>query len=323
LDLETRIDLLEMLERYSHYGWSKQAICRKWDISVQSFYQYPRVKPGSSCSLKIQLNKITPEEKALVRDYALSHTELNHRELAWRMIDEDIVFMSPSSVYRIFREYNLLVRRKSKPKRNYWDAHKALSGPDEVWQTDLMVIHHRNRDYYLLSYMDVYSRFIVYYQLCTSMTGDTIQQATQEAFGTMNKKPKIIQSDNGSCYISSEYRQCFSKTTMEHRFIHPHCPNENAEIERYHRTLRELVDPYDAKDFDQLCELVKKQIEYYNYQRYHSGIGFVPPWLKYIGKADSVIQSRKQKLHRAKQQRMKQNWQRYQDEIQNIQSQAA
>jgi len=312
-----------MLERYTRYGWSKQSVCRKWGISLQSFYSLKSASTKPSGSLKIQLNKITSEEKAFVSKYAIDHTELNHRELAWRMIDEDIAFMSPSSVYRILREYNLLVRRKPRPKREQWDTHKTLSGPDQVWQTDLMIIRHRNRDFYLLSYMDVYSRFIVYYKLCTSMTGDTIKDATLEAFATMNKKPEIIQSDNGSCYISSEYKKCFAKSTMEHQFIHPHCPNENAEIERYHRTLRELVDPYDAEDFDQLCELVKEQIEYYNYQRYHSGIGFIPPWLKYTGKADSVFQSRKQKLQRAKQERMKQNWQRYQNEIQNIQSQAA
>ena len=305
------------------YGWSKQAICRKWGISLQSFYHFQPASPKPPCSLKVQLNKITAEEKALVKTHALAHTELNHREMAYRMIDEDIVFMSPSSVYRILREYNLLVRRQQKPKREYWNAHKALTGPDQVWQTDLMVIQHKNRDYYLLSYMDVYSRFIVYYKLCTSMTGDSIRQATKEALLATSRQPEIIQSDNGSCYISNEYRTCFSRSTIEHRFIHPHCPNENAEIERYHRTLRELIDPYDAKNYEQLCELVKEQIEYYNYQRYHSGIGFVPPWQKYIGKAESLIQSRKQKMQRAKQQRMKQNWQKYQNEIQTIQSQAA
>ena len=323
MEIETRIDLLDMLERYTHYGWSKQAICRKWEISLQSFYSFRSTSNRQSGSLKVQLNKITAEEKSFVKIYALNHTKLNHREMAYRMIDEDIVFMSPSSVYRILREYNLLVRRKPKPKREYWDAHRALTGPDQIWQTDLMVIQHKGRDYYLLSYMDVYSRYIVYYNLCTSMTGDSIRQATKEAFKITNKKPKIIQSDNGSCYISREYRTCFSQSTMEHRFIHPHCPNENAEIERYHRTLRELIDPYDAKDYEQLCKLVKEQIGYYNYQRYHSGIGFVPPWLKYIGKADSVIQSRKRKMQKAKQQRIKINWQRYQDEIQTIQSHAA
>ncbi len=312
-----------MLERYAQYGWSKESICRKWGISLNSFYSFNPAPKGKAGSLKIQINKITDEEKTKVISYALSHTDLNHREMAYRMIDENIVFMSPSSVYRILRENNLLVRRQPRPKREYWDTHARLTGPDKVWQTDLMVVRYKNRDYYLLSYMDVFSRCIVYYKLCSSMTGDTVKEATLEAFAVTNKKPEVIQSDNGSCFISSEYKRCFVNSPMEHRFIHPHCPNENAEIERYHRTLRELIDPYDARDFNHLCELVKEQIEYYNHKRYHSGIGFVPPWLKYTGKADSLIKSRKQKIQIAKQKRMKQNWTNYQSAIQTIKQKAA
>ena len=38
---------------------------------------------------KVQLNAITAEEKEKVTAYALFHTELNHREMAYRMMDED------------------------------------------------------------------------------------------------------------------------------------------------------------------------------------------------------------------------------------------
>ena len=36
-------------------------------------------------------------------------------------------------------------------------------------------------DFYLLSYLDVYSRAIVFFKLCSSMTGDTIKEVTREA----------------------------------------------------------------------------------------------------------------------------------------------
>ena len=41
------------------------------------------------------------KEKQKVLDYALKHPELRHRELAWRMVDEDVVCLSPSTVYRV------------------------------------------------------------------------------------------------------------------------------------------------------------------------------------------------------------------------------
>ena len=306
--MEIKLDLSAMLERYSHYGWSKRDICSKWGVNSQRFYLLKKYTPQNDKTLRrIQLNTITDDEKQAVKDYALSHTQYNHRELSYRMIDENSAFMSSSSVYRILRENNLLPTRKTRSKPENWDPHKKLCEPDQVWQTDLMVITFGNRDYYFLSYMDIYSRFIVYYKLCTSMTGDTIKEATQQAFKITNKKPKVVQSDNGSCYISQEYRSYLAKSEINHHRIHPHCPNENAEIERYHRTVRELLDPYEAKNLSHLLELIKEQIHIYNYCRYHSAIGFITPHSKYTNKEEKIFIKRKQKLKRAKEKRIKWN----------------
>jgi len=157
-----------MLDRYSNYGWSKRDICSKWGVNIQRFYLHKKYTPQNDKTLRrIQLNTITDDEKQAVIGYALSNIRYNHRELSYRMIDENIAFMSSSSAYRILRENNLLSTRKSRSKPENWDPHEKPCEPDQIWQTDLMVITFGNRDYYFLSYMDIYSRFIVYYKLCT------------------------------------------------------------------------------------------------------------------------------------------------------------
>ncbi len=179
-----------------------------------------------------------------------------------------------------------------------------------------MVIDFKNRDYYSLTYFDVYSGFAVYNEICLCMTGDSIKQASKRAIETSGRKPKVIQSDNGSCYISTEYRSFITKSEIEHRRIHPHCPNENAEIERYHRTVRELIDPTEVDSFEALNELFKERIRYYNYERYHSSIGYVAPHDMYTGKAKDILESRKRKLQIAKEQRIRENMQRIQNQKQ-------
>ncbi len=256
------------------------------------------------------MNTITPFEREAIRSYALSHTEQNHRELAYRMLDEDIVGVSPSTVYRILKEYNLIQQRAKKEKRDIWHPHQGVSRADQVWQTDLMCLIFQQREYYLLSYLDIYSRFTVYHKLCLTMTGDTIRHASKQAMKQTGIIPESIQSDNGSCYISQEYRSLMKKLEIDHRLIHPHCPNENAEIERYHRTVRELVDVTDVATFTELEELIKERIYYYNYIRYHSRIGFIPPYVKYRGNPEQIFEARKQKLERAKAKRMKINTQK-------------
>ena len=307
LNLQAKYDLSDMLNRYCCYGWTKTAICRKWGISIKTFYsmsEHIRLRPNFK---RLNLNSITEREKQTVRWYALSHTELNHREMAYRMIDENVAFMSPSSVYRILKEYNLIGTRLKRCYLDKWNPHEPATAPDQKWQTDLMVINFQGRDYYLLSYLDVYSRFSVFHKLCVYMTGDTIRDATDEAIVTTGIIPESIQSDNGSCYISQEYRSLMNKLEVNHQLIHAHCPNENAEIERYHRTLRELVDIHEATTFSDLEELIKEQINYYNYVRYHSRIGFIPPYEKYRGNPDRIFEIREQKLEKAKANRMKIN----------------
>lgn len=213
-----------MLNRYCHYGWTKQAICQQWGISPQTFYGIKPVTEKALTPRRTQLNTITSFEREVIRSYALSHTEQNHRELAYRMLDEDIVGVSPSTVYRILKKYHLIGQRAKREKRASWHPHQGVSRADQVWQTDLMGLIFQQREYYLLSYLDIYSRYTVYHQLCLTMTGDSIRHASREAIEQTGIIPESIQSDNGSCYVSQEYRSLMKQLEIDHRLIHPHPP---------------------------------------------------------------------------------------------------
>lgn len=53
---------------------------------------------------KRQWNSVPEEQKDLVVEIALEHTELSSRELAHKITDEQGVFISESSVYRILKQ---------------------------------------------------------------------------------------------------------------------------------------------------------------------------------------------------------------------------
>jgi hypothetical protein len=73
------------------------------------------------------------------------------------------------------------------------------------------------------------------------------------------------------------------------------------------RTIKEGIDPVDAESFEHLYELVKERIDFYNNKRYHSGIGFITPHTKYRDNPEKIFEERKQKLERAKQNRIQFN----------------
>lgn len=312
--MDIKMDLWSMMSRYAEYGWSKRAICRKWGMSVNTFYSFRSAFPHTQRSPRIQFNAITMAEKRAIRDYALTHTELRHREMAYRMIDEDVAYVSPSSVYRLLHENHLIPTRLMHQRPEGWNPHQSPGKADEVWQSDLTHLRYHQRSYYLLLFLDVYSRFIVFWRLCMQMTGESVKEAFQDALSQTGMNP-LLQTDNGSCYVSHEFRHLLSKANIEHYLIHPHCPNENAEIERVNRTLKEDLDVSGAGSFAELFELIGKRIDYYNYQRYHSAIGFITPYTKYRGNPEKIFQERQKKLERAKQARIKQNWLNFESKL--------
>jgi putative transposase len=62
-----------------------------------------------------------------VRAYAVAHPAVRHRELAWRMVDEDITSLIPSTVDRILRENSWFLRGNGAPSGN---AGQKASRPD-------------------------------------------------------------------------------------------------------------------------------------------------------------------------------------------------
>ena len=66
-----------------------------------------------------------------MRAYALKHPGIRHRELAWRMVDEEVAYLSPSTVYRILKVENLVCPWRRRNKRTREEEEKAKRA-DEI-----------------------------------------------------------------------------------------------------------------------------------------------------------------------------------------------
>ncbi len=282
-------------------------------ISRASFYRWKReeawLHPASEPVKPVQAFEALAEEKQAVREYALEHPEVRHRELAWRMIDEDQAYLSSSTVYRILREENLMCRRPGREKR-YREEQEKASRPDEIWATDLMYLKVGEVQYYLVNFIDEYSRYLVHWELLTSMDGHSISTAAQraletlpvDALGALATKP-VIRSDNGSGYISQEFVGLLGYHELTHHRIRPHCPEENGVMERCNRTLREGIEEHELSGRYDSEEVIEKIVTHYNERRLHSSLEFQTPWTWYRGDPSSVSRCRSLKLSQARHRR--------------------
>ena len=253
------------------------------------------------------------EEKQAVITYARKHTELRHRELAWRMVDEDVAYLSPSTVYRVLKEANLVCpwRRRTKRKKA---ADERATRPDQRWSTDLMHVQVGERVYYFVAFLDEYSRYIVHHEMLLGMDGRTVSLAAQKAVETLPKGPNgqptaapEIRSDNGSCYISKEFRVVLQENGLGHHRIRPHCPEENGLMERANRTLRETLEEEEPSNLLEAEALMIKIVRRYNEVRLHSALGYLPPREFYRGEPLRRFEERRVKLFQARHRRRERN----------------
>jgi len=298
-------------------GWSVRQSLRALGVSPTSYYRWLReqVKGGASPApiRPVQAYEALEEEKRAVREYACRHTELRHRELAWRMIDEDVAYLSPSTVYRILRESNLVCPWKRRSKRRREEIEKAQR-PDERWGTDIMYLRIGAGQYYLVTFLDEYSRYLVHWELLTSMDGVSVSLAATTALEklpqTLEGKivaPPEIRSDNGSCYISREFKGVLKEYGLTHQRIKPHCPEENGLVERSNRTLREALEETGFADRQEAEPTLERIIRWYNDERLHSALGFLRPQDYYRGRPSEMHEARRTKLAQARHRRRETN----------------
>ncbi len=238
--------------------------------------------------------------------YARAHPDIRHRELAWRMVDDNVACISASSVYSILREANLICRWTI-PERRPQEPKSRARRPDERWESDIRYVAIGRRKYYLISFMDEYSRYVAYHELMPSMDGNSVAFAADRGLRTLNAGRPIIQTDNGSGYISREFKMVLNDYGLGHQRIHPHCPEENGMVERMQRTIKEYTDQYEFENVTEAKNIIATIIEYYNIERLHSALNFLRPFDYYRGDPQQLLEERRIKIIQARHRRREQN----------------
>jgi putative transposase len=106
-------------------------------------------------------------------------------------------------------------------------------------------------------------------------------------------------SDNGSGYISREFREVMASNQLSHARIKPHCPEENGLVERCNRTLREALENHSMENRVEAEKIIRKIIRWYNKDKVPPGLGICHP----PGLAKTIQEERRLKLAAARRRR--------------------
>ena len=290
--------------------WSEKA-----ELPVRTFLTGFSLHPSKYHSWRDRYGKDNFHNGKIARDHWLEDWERQaivtfseqnqgerYRPLAYRMLDADIVAVSPATVYRVLKGAGRIPPR--------WGTSKTTSKgkgftqpllPHEHWHTDVSYLNINGTFYYLITVLDGCSRYVVHWEIRESMTEQDIELVLQRALELYpDARPRLI-TDNGPQFIARDFKDFVRISGMEHVRTSPNYPQSNGKLERYHRTIKsEAFRPASPLTLPAARNVVRNFVHEYNNVRLHSAIGFVTPHDKLLGNDIAIFAARDAKLHAAR-----------------------
>lgn len=222
------------------------------------------------------------------------------------MLDEDIVAVSPSSVYRVLKSNDMLAHKSNKKSLKGTGFTQPLK-PHDHWHIDISYINLSGTFYYFCSVLDGCSRAILSWDLKPAMKEADVEIVIEKAKEAHpNEHPRII-SDNGPQFIANDFKEFIRISEMTHVRTSPYYPQSNGKIERMHKTLKQTcIRPVNYENFNDIKRGINEFIQHYNDVRLHSAIGYITPTDKLAGNEDKIFKERLNKQKMAREERAEQ-----------------
>jgi transposase InsO family protein len=303
----TQAEKLEIIRLVEGSDLPVKRTLEQLEVSRSSFYRWYRayVEHGADGlapkpSTRRQFwNRIPDTERQRVVELALTKPELSARELAWHITDHDGWFISERSVYRILKAYDLVTSPAYIVMSAADEFKHKTSRVHEMWQTDFTYFKITGWGwYYLSTVLDDYSRYIISWSLRSSMSAEDVTETLDKALAAtgvervkVRYRPRLL-SDNGSCYVSKELQKYLEAKGMSHTRGAPYHPQTQGKIERYHRTMKNVVKLRNYYQKEELERELDRFVDYYNNERVHESLDNVTPADVYHDRHREIITAR-------------------------------
>jgi putative transposase len=148
-------------------------------------------------------------------------------------------------------------------------------GPNQVWVSDITYMPLKDGKWaYLATWMDLYSRQIVGWQLADNMEENLVREPLERALLKRRvKSGLIVHSDRGGQYLSNNMKRLVATFTLKQSMSRADDPYDNANAESlWSRLKAELDMPKGGyESLEKLRSILFEYIDgYYNIRRLHS-----------------------------------------------------
>ena len=186
--------------------------------------------------------------------YVQAHWNKNNDPISRRAVQG---WLNKQNIYQLFKPIRKHVKGNI--------ARTLLSSPWQQVGVDLIDYSKHEYDGYnwILTAIDLFKK--AYAEPLENKEGRTVSEAMQRILNKMPFLPTSVRSDNGSEFISKEFKKLLKDNNIKQILSLPHKPQSNGNIERFNRTLKRLLQQYMTfEDNQDWISILQQLIDNYN-----------------------------------------------------------
>ncbi len=240
-------------------GWQVYRTLAALGVPRSVYYAWKgRESLEDRASKPCRVYEVLPEERTAICEFALRYPKIGYRKLTWMMVDAQVACVGESTVYRVLSDADLLSR---------WKRSAASSGeynfrpnaPNQQWHTDVMYVWVAARFYFLLNFVDAYSRYSVHHKLLMSLDGKSVATELQVALeANADAKPRVVH-DHGSEFVNRDVAAVIKTHNLIDIKTKPRHPESNGIVERFNGTVRDETDDDYGNNYLQAEAIINDQ----------------------------------------------------------------
>lgn len=184
--------------------------------------------------------------------------------------------MRAMGIQAIYPKHRTSIANKEHKKYPYLLKNFNVTFSNQVFATDITYLKLHNKFTYFIAIIDLYSRFIVSWNLAKNMDALFCLEALREAFKIAI--PKIVNSDQGSQFTSDEWINFIEAQGATVSMCGKGRCFDNIFAERLWRSLK--YEEFYLKSYDSYNELYNSldgYVYFYNHIRPHSSLQYRVP----------------------------------------------
>lgn len=271
-------------------------ICRLFGISKKTYYY--------SKDPDERLEERYKQLKKIIEKIILKNPSYGYRRIKKTLFEKYDITINHKALLKVLKSWGLELKRRIKPPKKSWMS-KILNFLEKranlLWQlikddlikscfqvvlSDITELYYKGGKAYLCVHLDIFGKMIYGWHLSKNPDSSIVLQSFTKAVKKIERlmgfipTGLIIHQDRGSVYTGSEYISSVLKEKCRLSYSRKGEPGDNAVNESFFSRLKEEWRDvfYEAQSFEELEKMVRKAIDYYNYERYHSSIGLVAPF---------------------------------------------